>query len=106
VAQYASLKCPDTEINIVLSEFVSEVELITPSESDDLAAIRTAIDFEDNGMEYYASLRDSINDKKERELFGLLSSIKREHYLSLKDAEEHYIDPAGWYRSHEHLSLD
>jgi rubrerythrin len=100
------LKVRDTEIKNVLSEFVSKAETSAPSESDDLAAIRTAIDFEAKGMEYYASLRDAINDKKESEFFGLLSSIEREHYLSLKDAEEYFIDPAGWYRSHEHTGLD
>ena len=100
------MKVRDTEIGNVLSEFVSKAETSAPSESDDLTAIRTAIDFEAKGMEYYASLRDSITDKKESEFFGLLSSIEREHYLSLKDAEEYFIDPAGWYRSHEHPSLD
>ena len=100
------LKVRDTEIKNILSEFVSKSETSAPSESDDLAAIRTAIDFEAKGMEYYASLRDSITDKKESEFFGLLSSIEREHYLSLKDAEEYFIDPAGWYSSHEHPILD
>jgi len=96
----------DTPIKDVLNKFVKKTDSEASSDSDDLAAIRTAIEFEAKGMEYYARLRDAISDEKEKEFFNLLSTIEREHYLSLKDAEEYFIDPAAWYRVHESPTLD
>ena len=75
-------------------------------DTDDLSAVRTAIDFEAKGAKFYADLRDSLSNPKEKEFFGLLSKIENEHYLSLKDTEEYLTDPASWYRKMEHHSFD
>ncbi len=57
-------------------------------------------------MEFYAGIRDSLADPKEKAFFALLAGIEREHYLSLKDAEEYLRDPVSWLRKTEHHSLD
>jgi rubrerythrin len=75
-------------------------------DSDDLEAVRTAIDFEAKGRKFYAELRESVSNSKEKEFFDLLSKMENEHYISLKDTEEYFIDPASWYRKLEHHTLD
>jgi rubrerythrin len=75
-------------------------------DEDDLKAVRTAIEFEANGAKFYAELRDKSVDLKEKAFFGLLSDIEREHYASLKDTEEYFIDPVAWHRKHEGSGLD
>ena len=100
------LKVKDTIVRDILLEFVKKVDMTARGDSDDLEAVRTAIDFEAKGAKYYAELRDSVSDLKEKQFFDLLSRMENEHYLSLKDTEEYFIDPASWYRKAEHHSLD
>ena len=64
------------------------------------------MDFEAKGATYYVELRDSVSDSKEKAFFDLLSKLENEHYLSLKDTEEYFVDSASWYRRMEHHSFD
>jgi len=75
-------------------------------DDDDLKAIEVATRFEAKGAEFYAGLRDAVSDPKEKAFFDLLARIEREHYLSLKDAEEYLKDPVSWLRRTERHSLD
>ena len=100
------LKVKDTIVKDILLEFVKKVNETAKGDSDDLEAVRTALDFEAKGAKFYAELRDSVSNPKEKEFFDLLSKMEHEHYLSLKDTEEYFIDPASWYRKAEHHTLD
>jgi rubrerythrin len=100
------LKVKDTIVKDILLEFVKKVDKTATGDSDDLEAVRTAIDFEAKGTKFYADLRDSVSNPKEKQFFDLLSKMENEHYLSLKDTEEYFTDPASWYRKVEHHTLD
>jgi rubrerythrin len=78
----------------------------TAGDADDLAAVRKAIEFEARGAQFYAELRDKSTDPQEKAFFGLLSDIEREHYASLKDTEEFFVDPAAWYQKSQSSGLD
>ncbi len=99
------LKVKDTLVKDILVEFFKKVDE-TKGDSDDLEAVRTALDFEAKGAKFYTELRDSVSNPKEREFFDLLSKMENEHYLSLKDTEEYFVDPVSWYRKAEHHTLD
>lgn len=100
------LQVRDTIVKDVLLEFVKKVDQTARADSDDLEAVRTAIDFEAKGAKFYAELRDSVTNPKEKQFFDLLSKMENEHYVSLKDTEEYFIDPASWYQKVEHHTLD
>jgi rubrerythrin len=100
------LKVKDTVVKDVLLEFVKKVDKTAEGDSNDLEAVRTAIDFEAKGAKFYAELRDGVTNPAEKQFFDLLSKMENEHYLSLKDTEEYFIDPASWYRTKEHHTLD
>ncbi len=100
------LKVKDTDIKDVLAKLARKADKSPEKDADDLAAVRTAIDFEAKGTKFYAELRDSVSDPKEKVFFDLLSKIENEHYLSLKDTEEYLTDPASWYRKVEHHTFD
>ena len=87
-------------------DFLKKVDAMKEGDTDDLNAVRTAIEFEAKGAKFYADLRDAVSDPKEKEFFDLLAKIENEHYLSLKDTEEYFIDPQSWYRKAEHHTLD
>ena len=73
---------------------------------DDLQAIRTAIEFEAKGATFYARLRDQSTDPKEKAFFGLLADIEHEHFTSLKDTEEFFVNPGGYFQKAESTNLD
>ena len=100
------LKVNNTIVKEVLVDIVKKVDETPQADVDDLEAVRRAIDFEAKGAEYYSGLRDTVVDPKEKGFFDLLSKIETEHYLSLKDTEEYFIDPAAWYQKVEHHGLD
>ncbi len=100
------LKVKDTIVKDILLEFVKKVDVTAKGDAGDLEAVRTAIDFEAKGAKFYAEIRDSVTNPKEKEFFDLLSKMENEHYLSLKDTEEYFIDPVSWYRKVEHHTLD
>jgi rubrerythrin len=100
------LKVKDTNIKEVLAKLAKKADKSPERDADDLAAVRTAIDFEAKGAKFYTGLRDSVSDPKEKVFFDLLSKIENEHYLSLKDTEEYLVDPASWYRKMEHHPFD
>ena len=100
------IKVKDTIVKDILVEFIKKVDKSTKGDSDDLEAVRTALDFEAKGAKFYSELRDSVSNPKEKEFFDLLARMENEHYLSLKDTEEYFIDPSSWYRKMEHHTLD
>jgi rubrerythrin len=100
------LKVKDTVVKNILLDFVKKVDQTPEGDDDDLKAVKIAVDFEAKGAKYYAELRDTVSDPKEKQFFDLLSRIENEHYLSLKDTEEYFTDPQAWYRTMEHHSMD
>lgn len=100
------LKVKDTVVKDILVEFVKMANEKTKGDSDDLEAVRIALEFEAKGAKFYAEIRDASSDPKEKDFFDLLARMEHEHYLSLKDTEEYFIDPASWYRKMEHHTLD
>jgi rubrerythrin len=100
------LKVKDTVVRDMLKGFIKEAAKAKTGDADDLKAIRTAIAFEGEGASYYAMLRDKVSDPKEKAFFELMANIEHEHYVSLKETEEYFVDPASWYRKVEKTGLD
>jgi rubrerythrin len=100
------LTVSNTTVKDVLLGVLKSVDTGAEKDADDLEAVRTAIDFEEKGTKYYETLRDQVTNPKEKAFFDLLSKIEREHYLSLKEAEEYLVDPMSWFRKTERLNVD
>jgi rubrerythrin len=100
------LKVTETVVRNVLKEAAKKASKTAKGDADDLKAVRTAIEFEARGTEYYAKLRDEVSDPKEKAFFNLLANIEHEHYVSLKDTEEYLTDPVSWFRKKENTGLD
>jgi len=100
------LKVKDTVVKEILVDFLKNPDEKIKGDSDDLEAVRIAIDFESKGAKLYAELRDASSNPQEKAFFDLLSKMEREHYLSLKDTEEYMIDPTSWFQKMERHTLD
>lgn len=95
-----------TNVGRLMKEVLALSKNMRECNEDDLEAIEIAERIEANGSEFYARLRDDVADPKEKAFFAMLAGIEREHYLSLKDAEEYFKDPESWLRRTERHTLD
>ncbi|HNR89351.1 MAG TPA: ferritin family protein [Spirochaetota bacterium] len=95
-----------TSVKTILQRMVDESKDAPASDSDDLAAVQAAAQFESKGVDLYRELAEASTDKKEKEFFMLLSGIEREHFLSLKDMEEFIRNPSAWYTAKERHGMD
>ena len=100
------LKVKDTEVKDVLKSVVEGVDTSAEANTDDLEAVKIAIEFEAKGEAFYKNLRESVEDPQEQMFYGLLETIEREHRLSLQDTYEYFKDPEGWFERMEKPGLD
>lgn len=100
------LKVKGTDMKSILKKAVESVDTSAKADTDDLEAVKIAIDFETKGEQFYRNLRDSVDDPTEKEFYSVLAAMEREHRLSLEDTLEYFQDPEGWYRMKEKHHLD
>ena len=99
-------KVKNTEVRELFKETVQTLEKSAKADVNDFDAIKIAIEFEAKGEKFYEDLAEITDDIQEKSFYHLLSSIEREHLLSLKDTHEYFRDPEGWYQTKERHSLD
>ncbi|MGD8372418.1 MAG: ferritin family protein [Syntrophobacterales bacterium] len=100
------LKVKGTDMKSILKKVVESVDTSATADTDDMEAVKIAIDFETKGEAFYSNLRDSVEDPVEKEFYGVLANMEREHRLSLEDTLDYFKDPEGWYRMKEKHTLD
>ncbi len=72
----------------------------------ELVAIQTAMDMENKTYDYYKSQSETAIYDAEREFYESLVVQERHHHQVLLDYYEYLKDPAAWFVSIEHPSLD
>jgi rubrerythrin len=73
---------------------------------NELDVVQTAISLENKTRDFYKSQGRSATHTAERDFYETLVIEEREHSLILLDYFEYLKDPAGWFVSKEHPSLD
>jgi len=74
--------------------------------NSELDAIKRAIDMEVESYEFYKSRGQGASHDVEKEFYEAIAAEEREHHLILLDYQEYLTDPAGWFVTKEHPSLD
>lgn len=72
----------------------------------ELDAVKAAIDMEIKSYELYKDQSQTATYDAEREFYELVAAEEREHHLILLDYQEYLSNPAGWFVTKEHPSLD
>ncbi len=72
----------------------------------ELEAIETAMDMENKTYDFYKSQGKIATYDAERGFYDALAVQERGHHLVLLDYYEYLADPAGWFVTKEHPSLD
>ena len=101
-----SIEVKGTEVKDVLKKFVASVDKSSKADNNDLEAVKIAVDFETKGEMFYRDLAEKVENSMEKKFYEFLSSIEKEHRLSLVDTLEYFTDPAGWFRIKERHHID
>lgn len=72
----------------------------------ELDTIQTAMDMESKSYDFYRRQGENATYAAERDFYETLAAEEREHHLILLDYYEYLKDPAGWFVSKEHPSLN
>ena len=78
----------------------------TDAAQSEIDAVQMAIDMEAKTLDYYRNNGAAAKYDAEKEFYETLAGQEREHQLILIDYYEYLKNPAGWYTSKEHHSLD
>ena len=74
--------------------------------SDEIEALRFALNREEESIKYYEALAEQTEDNKEKRFYLALFREERDHYLIILDSIEYLTDPAGWSQLHEKTLLE
>ncbi len=69
-------------------------------------AIDTALDMENQSRKFYQEQAQKTNYPAGKEFYLAIMAEERGHYLALTDYREYLRDPADWFTTKEHHSLD
>ena len=95
-----------TDLRQMIVQLPELASRTTNPDADDIEAIKTAIEFEKEGIERYTQLRDSCTGQDVKDFFDRLAQMERDHYLSLQDSLLFYQDPEQWHNEHEKPLLE
>jgi rubrerythrin len=95
-----------TNIKSVLGGLGRDPASFAKHSEDDIAALKKAISFEENGAKFYSDISKTCDSAAEAAFFRFLSQIEREHMLSIQDSLFYLEDPEGWLEAKERSGLD
>ena len=93
-------------LRTVFGKAVQEMGSNVKAPATELDAVKTAMDMESKTFDFYDSQSQNATYKAEREFYQTLAAEERGHHLLLIDYYEYLKDPASWFVSKEHPSLD
>jgi len=74
--------------------------------TDEVEALKTAMEFEKKGWEFYEASAKKASDKNEKELFTRLAAEESQHYDIVRNTYEYLEDTKHWYTWAEKSLLD
>lgn len=93
-------------LRTIFAKTTEEMDSNIESLATELDAVQTAMSMENKTYDFYKSQGGSATYNAERDFYETLAAEEREHHLILLDYFEYLKDPAGWFVSKEHPSLD
>ena len=93
-------------LRTIFAKVTEEMGFSIKAPATELEAVQTAMDMENKTQDFYRSRGKEATYDAEREFYEKLAAEEREHHLVLMDYYEYLNDPAGWFVTKEHPSLD
>ena len=92
--------------SLELTGITQEMCDLTRPEESELEAVKTAIQMENESYDYYQKQLVHAGYPGEKEFYTAISAAENAHRLALVDYLEFLTDPAAYFVSKEHPSLD
>ncbi len=93
-------------LRTIFARAIEEMDTAIKTVATELDGLQTAMDMESKTYDFYRSQGEKASYAAERDFYETLTIEEREHRLILLDYYEYLKDPAGWFVSKEHPSLD
>jgi rubrerythrin len=93
-------------LRTIFARALEEMDSNIKAASTELDAVRTAMDMENETLDYYKEQSRKAAYDSERDFYEALAAQESEHHLILLDYYEFLKDPAAWFVQKEHPSLD
>ena len=99
---------PDGGQNLrtIFAQASEEIGSKVKSLTNELDAVQTAMDMENESYDFYNSQAERATHDAERDFYITVAAEEQEHHLVLLDYYEYLKDPTGWFVQKEHPSLD
>ncbi len=99
-------KRPKSEIKTVFSELKEQMMSRISASTDEMDAVKVALDFEAKGYEFYRKAAVDATDHKEKKLFSALADEEQEHYSILQNTYAFLKDTGDWFMWEEQGILE
>lgn len=89
------------EAKDVCAAFRSSFKENIQANSNDIQALRLALQIEDEGIKFYQCQAEATEDVFEKKFYLLLINEETDHWLSILDSIEYLEDPQGYFHQKE-----
>ena len=93
-------------LRTLFSKSVQETGSNLEATATEIDAVKVAMDMENKTFDFYDSQSQNATHDAEREFYESLAAEERGHHLILIDYYEYLKNPASWFVSKEHPSLN
>jgi len=93
-------------LRTIFAEASEEMGVNVKALATELDAVKTAMDMENKSRDFYKTQSENAIYDAERDFYETLAAEEKGHHLVLLDYYQYIKDPAGWFVSKEHPSLD
>ncbi len=93
-------------LRTIFAEATEKIGSNIKAPATELDAIQTAMDMENKSYDLYRSRSQTTAHDAEKDFYETLAAEEKEHSIILLDYYEYLKDPAGWFVTKEHPSLD
>jgi len=97
---------PKQDIKTVFSELKDEMMERITANTDEVEAVKVALDFEKKGYDFYEKAAQAATGKKEKKLFEVLAIEEKRHYEVLENTYNFLKDTGNWFMWEEHGLLE
>jgi len=93
-------------LRTIFARAIEKIGASIKAPATELDAVQTAMDMESKTYDFYKTQSQNSAHDAARDFYEAVAAQEREHHLVLLDYYEYLKDPAAWFVSKEHPSLD
>jgi len=93
-------------LRTIFARAIEKIGASIKAPATELDAVQTAMDMESKTYDFYKTQSKNSAHDAARDFYEAVAAQEREHHLVLLDYYEYLKDPAAWFVSKEHPSLD